>query len=65
MRKEGVKQTELCSRLKIKQPTLSERLSQNNLSVNKLNEMLNMMGYKIVIVPCDAQFKNCEGIDIE
>ena len=65
MRKEDIKQAELCSRLKIKQPTLSERLSQKNISVNKLNEMLNMMGYKIVVFPRDAQFKNCEGIDIE
>ena len=65
MRKEGIKQAELCSRLEIKQPTLSERLSQKNLSINKLNEMLNVMGYKVVVVPRNAQFKNCEGIDIE
>ena len=65
MKRENIKQLELCSRLNIKQPTLSERLSQKNLSVNKLNEMLNMMGYKVVVVPRNAKFENCEGIDIE
>lgn len=33
MRKEDIKQAELCSRLKIKQPTLSERLSQKILAL--------------------------------
>lgn len=65
MKKEGIKQSDLCGRLKIKQPTLSERLSQKNLSVGKLSEMLNVMGYKVVIVPKCAKYENCEGLDIE
>ena len=35
-----------------KSPRLvSERLSQENISVKKLNEMLRIMGYKTIIVP--------------
>lgn len=65
MKKEGVKQSDLCERIGIKQPTLSERLSQKNVSVRKLNEMLNVMGYKVVVVPKNAKYENCEGLDIE
>lgn len=39
-----------------KSPRLvSERLGQENISVKKLNEMLRLMDYKILIVPRDTQ----------
>ena len=39
-----------------KSPRLvSERLSQENISVRKLNEMLRLMDYKILLVPREAQ----------
>lgn len=47
----GVKQIELADRIKVRQNTLSERMTQKNVSVQKLDEMLNAMDYKIVIVP--------------
>jgi len=38
-----------------KSPRLvSERLGQDNISVKKLNEMLKLMNYKILIVPEDT-----------
>lgn len=47
----GVKQIELADRIKVRQNTLSERMTQKNVSVQKLDEMLNAMDYKIMIVP--------------
>ena len=54
----------LCDRLGIKPNVLSERFTQKNVSVKKLNEMLKVMDYKIVILPRDAK-KVSEGIEIE
>lgn len=51
----GVKQVELADRIKVRQNTLSERMTQKNVSVQKLDEMLNAMDYKIVIVPRSAR----------
>lgn len=34
---------------------ISERLSQDNISITKLNEMLRVLDYKIVIAPRDAK----------
>ena len=34
---------------------VSERLAQENISVKKLNELLQLMDYKIMIVPKDYQ----------
>ena len=41
----------LADKLKVKSNVLSERLSQDNISIVKLDEMLRLMDYKIVIVP--------------
>ena len=46
-----VKPSTLASRLNIKNNVLSERLGQKNISIDKLNEMLRVLDYKIVIVP--------------
>lgn len=37
--------------LDIKQSTMSQRLKQNNLSTDKMIEMLNVMGYCLVAIP--------------
>lgn len=50
MEKKEVKPSMLADRLKIKNNTLSERMTQKNLSVLKLSEMLRAMDYKILIV---------------
>lgn len=58
MEKEDVKPSALAERLKIKNNTLSERMTQKNISVRKLNEMLKAMNYKMVIVPQDVQVED-------
>jgi len=42
---------------KIGKPTrmVWDRLSQQNISVSRLNEMLAVLGYKVVIMPTDAE----------
>lgn len=57
MEKKEVKPSMLADRLKIKNNTLSERMTQKNISVLKLSEMLRVMDYKIVIVPRNVQAK--------
>ena len=42
-------------KLKVKSNVLSERLSQDNISIVKLDEMLRLMDYKIVIVPRETR----------
>ena len=64
MRMRGVKQIELADRIRVKQSTLSERMSQKNVSVQKLDEMLNAMDYKIVIVPRNSKVPE-NGFEVE
>jgi hypothetical protein len=47
-----------------KQNVISERLTQENISVAKLNEMLRVMNYKIVIVPRETRIPD-RGFEIE
>lgn len=64
MRIKNVKQIELAERIKVRQNTLSERLTQKNVSVQKLDEMLNAMDYKIIIVPRNAKVPE-NGFEVE
>lgn len=41
----------LRDKLSINYSTLSERLRQDNISVEKLDQMIRAMGYKIVLMP--------------
>lgn len=34
---------------------VSDRLSQENISIVKLNEMLRLLDYKVILVPRDAR----------
>ncbi len=54
----------LSSKLGIKPNVLSERFKQKNISVVKLNEMLLLLNYKIVIVPRNTCLPE-GGIEIE
>ena len=54
----------LCDRLKIKSNVLSERFKQKNVSVEKLNEMLRAMDYKVVIVPRESKVPE-NGFEVE
>ena len=58
IKRKDVSQSVLRDRLGIpkeKSCTLSQRLRQDNMSVDKLNEMLHVLDYKIVIVPREAR----------
>jgi hypothetical protein len=56
-------QAKLSDMLDIPLKTLNERLRHKNMSVNKLDEMLRVMGYKIMVVPRDAKVEN--GFDVK
>lgn len=55
MKKKGVRPSDLCDGLGIKSNVLSERFKQKNVSVSKLNEMVQLMDYKIVLTPTDKE----------
>lgn len=48
---------------KEKMSALSQRFTQKNVSVDKLNEMLKVMDYKIIIVPRGTRLP-ANGIEI-
>lgn len=56
-------QAKLSDMLDIPLKTLNERLRHKNISVNKLDETLRVMGYKIMVVPRDTKVEN--GFDIK
>lgn len=45
----------LASRLGKKANVISERLGQDNISIQKLNEMLRVLDYKVVLIPRNAR----------
>ena len=55
MKKKGIRPSDLYDGLGIKSNVLSERFKQKNVSVSKLNEMLRLMDYKIVLTPIDRE----------
>jgi hypothetical protein len=55
MKLKDIRPAVLCDRLKIKSNVLSERFKQKNVSVEKLNDMLRAMDYKVVVVPRDSR----------
>ena len=56
-------QAKLSEMLDIPLKTLNERLRHKNISVNKLDETLRVMGYKIMVVPRETKVEN--GFDIK
>ena len=56
-------QAKLSDMLDIPLKTLNERLRHKNISVNKLDETLRVMGYKIMVVPRDTKVEN--GFDVK
>ena len=55
MEARGVRPVDLRKRLGLESNTMNERLNQKNISIAKLNEMLRVMDYKIVLMPSDAR----------
>ena len=64
MKLKDIRPAVLCDRLQIKSNVLSERFKQKNVSVEKLNDMLRAMDYKVVIVPREARLPD-GGFEIE
>ena len=64
MKLKDIRPAVLCDRLKIKSNVLSERFKQKNVSVEKLNDMLRAMDYKVVVVPRDTRLPE-GGFEIE
>lgn len=64
MKEQNVGVAKMAGRLNIRQNTMSERLTQQNLSVAKLNEMLRVLDYKVVILPRETTIPK-GGIEID
>ena len=64
MKLKDIRPAVLCDRLKIKSNVLSERFKQKNVSVEKLNDMLRAMDYKVVAVPRETRIPE-GGFEIE
>lgn len=60
----NTKVADIAFRTNKKSNVISERLTQENISVKLLDEMLRVMNYKIVIVPREARIPE-GGYDIE
>ena len=52
-----MKYSELAFQLNVKKNVLSERLRQENISIDKMNELLRALGYKMVAVPYATSIK--------
>lgn len=64
MERTGMRQVTLRKRLGIESNTMANRMSMKNISVDKLNEMLRAMDYKMVIMPNSVQNK-AEWYDVD
>ncbi len=64
MKAKDLRPTDVCEKLGIKSNVLSERFKQKNVSITKLNEMLDVADYKIVIVPKDLPVPE-DGYEVE
>lgn len=58
MKKEGVGTVALAARMGKASRLVSERLAQPTITTTKLNELVRVMGYKIVIVPHNARMSD-------
>ena len=61
---QGVGTNKMADRLNKPPRLVSDRLSQDNISVAKMDEMLRVLDYKIVIVPREARVPE-GGFEIE
>jgi signal recognition particle subunit SEC65 len=64
MEEQGVGLTKLADRIEKSVRLVSDRLSQENISVKNLKEMLRGLDYKIVIMPRDVTTPK-GGVEIE
>lgn len=64
MKESGIGVSALAGRLDKTPRLVSERISQENISIAKLREMLIALDYKIVIVPRNAKIPE-NGFEVE
>jgi len=64
MKRKEVRPSTISEALGIKSNVLSERFKQKNVSVSKLNEMVRLMDYRVVLVPSDKPLDN-DCIEVE
>lgn len=57
MKKQDIGTNKLADRLGKRPTVISERIHQENISISKLNEMLKVLDYKIVLVPRETSEK--------
>lgn len=57
MQTQGIGTNKLADRLGKRPTVISERIHQENISISKLNEMLKVLDYKIVLVPRETTEK--------
>lgn len=55
MEEQGIGVTKLAARMEKTPRLVSDRLAQENISITKLNEILRMLDYKVVILPRDSR----------
>lgn len=60
MKEQGVGLSVLASRIDKTPRLVSDRLSQENISIEKLNELLRVLDYKIIVVPRSRATKSDE-----
>ncbi len=58
MSEKSVKVAQMAYMTGKKSNVISERLSQENISVGKMMEMLRLLEYKVVIMPRDAKMQD-------
>lgn len=58
MSEKSVKVAQMAYMTGKKSNVISERLSQENISVGKMMEMLRVLEYKVVIMPKDAKMQD-------
>ena len=64
MKRKEVRPSTISEALGIKSNVLSERFKQKNVSVSKLNEMVRLMDYRVVLVPSDKSLDD-DCIEVE
>ena len=64
MKIQSVGVNKLADRLGIKQNVMSMRLKHDNISINKLSEMLRLLDYKIILVPRETRLPE-GGFEVE
>ncbi len=58
MEKNGIKFNQFSEMLGLKPNAMASRLNRGNFSTDVLNEMMDKLGYKIVLVPKETKTKS-------